>query len=43
MVLIQLDIDQELDKKLKHYMVDHNLNKKDKAIKEVLKKYFTIN
>ena len=38
MVLIQLNIDEKLDKKLKYYMLDNDLDDKRKAIIEVLNK-----
>ena len=38
MVLIQLNIEDKLDKKLKYYMLDNDLDDKRKAIKDVLNK-----
>ena len=40
MVLLQLDINETLDKKLKHYMIDENIDKKSEAIIKLLELSF---
>jgi len=43
MVLIQLNIEEKLDKKLKYYMLDNDLDDKRIAINKILKERFSNN
>lgn len=38
MVLIQMDIPKDIDKKIKYFMIDNNIVDKRKAIIKILKK-----
>jgi len=43
MVQIQFDLDVEINKKLKLYMVFNNIKNKGKAVNNILNDYFTNN